>query len=129
MAEMSLMVKAAEGVKVIGLLMPDSEQSVATELVVNYIQNIGETFTKYATTGNILMRIAKENIKTYRMVSLNREKMLLYLTHAAKSDMAALIYRKDNPGLIDDAVDTFDRIFEEGIDVVDLIRKMLAGKK
>jgi len=129
MAEMSLMVKAAEGVKVIGLLMPDSEQSVATELVVNYIQNIGETFTKYATTGNILMRIAKENIKTYRMVSLNREKMLLYLTHAATSDMAALIYRKDNPGLIDDAVDTFDRIFEEGIDIIELIRKMLAGKK
>jgi len=128
MAEMSLMVKAAEGVKIIGLLIPDGEQSVATELVVKYIQNIGEAFANLAASGNILMRIAKENIKTYRMTSLNREKMILYLTHTAKSDMAALIHRKDNPGLIDDAVDTFDRIFEEGIDIAELLQKMLAAK-
>jgi len=126
MAEMSLMVKASEGVKIIGLIIPDSEQSVATELVVKYIQNIREAFANLTAPGNILLRIAKENIKTYRMTSLNREKMLLYLTHAAKSDMAALIHRKDNPGLIDDAVDTFDRIFDEGIDVMDIVKQSLS---
>ena len=129
MAEMSLLVRAMEGVKVIGLMMPQGEQSFTTELVAKYMQNIGKEFASIAATGNIVLRIAKENIKTYRMVSLNKEKMLLYLTHAAESDIAALVHRKDNPGLIDDAVETFDRIFNDGVDVVELVKQMLAGNQ
>ncbi len=117
MAEMSLMARARNGVKIIGLLMPaEGKQSFTKELIRSYIKNVGDAFTKLASTGNILLRIAKEDYKTYRMVSLNSDKMLLYLTHAAESDMAALIQRKDNSGLIDDAVMTFDRIYDEAID-------------
>jgi hypothetical protein len=51
--------------------------------------------------------------------------MLLYLTHAKESDMAALVHRKDNPGLIDDAIRTFDELWETGIDVLDVVKQML----
>ncbi|MFW9843539.1 MAG: hypothetical protein ACFFEV_03070 [Candidatus Thorarchaeota archaeon] len=127
MAEMSLMTKALDGVRIIGLLMPTEEQAFTTNAIANYLESIKDTFASFAASGNISLNIAKENIKTYRMVSLNREKMLLYLTHAADSDIAALIHRKDNPGLIDDAVDTFDRIFNEGINIMELVQQMLSG--
>ncbi len=130
MAEMSLMARAMDGVKIIGLLMPvEGKQSFTTELILSYIQNVGEAFVNLASTGNISLRIAKENSKTYRMVSLNSEKMLLYLTHAAESDMAALIQRKDNSGLIDDAVRTFDTIFDEAIDVMEIVKQALSGNQ
>ena len=117
MAEMSLMARSIDGVKVMGLIMPvEGQQAFTKKLIASYIHNIRDSFVRLASTGNISIRIAKEAYKTYRMVSLNSDKMLLYLTHAASSDMAALIQRKDNPGLIDDAVETFDRINEEATD-------------
>ncbi|MCK5390115.1 MAG: hypothetical protein KAJ36_06475, partial [Candidatus Thorarchaeota archaeon] len=130
MAEMSLMARAMDGVKIIGLLMPiEGKQSRTTELILSYIQNVGEAFVNLASTGNISLRIAKENSQTYRMVSLNSDKMLLYLTHAVESDTAALIQRKDNPGLIDDAVKTFDTIFDEAIDIMDIVKQALSGNQ
>ena len=129
-AEMSLMTRAMDDVKIIVLLMPvEGKQSRTIELILNYIQNVGNTFVKLASTGNILLRIAKEEMKTYRMVSLNSDKMLLYLTHAPESDMAALIQREDNPGLIDDALKTFDKIYDEGIDIMNIVKKGLSGNQ
>lgn len=123
MAEMSLMTRAVDGVKIIGLLMPaEGKLSFTKELISKYIKHIAGTFAKLASTGNISIRIAKENYRTYRMVSLNSDKMLLYLTHAAESDTAALIQRKDNPGLVDDAVKTFDTIYDEAINMQSLSR-------
>jgi len=104
----------------------EGKQSLTTDLILNYIQHIGDAFTKLASTGNISFRIAKKNYQTYRMVSLNSDKMLLYLTHAAESDMAALIQRKDNPGLIDDAVKTFDTIYDEAGDVMVMVKQALS---
>ena len=130
MAEMSLMTRAKDGVKIISVLMPvEGKQSLTTDLILNYIQHIGDAFTKLASTGNISFRIAKKNYQTYRMVSLNSDKMLLYLTHAAESDTAALIQRKDNPGLIDDAVKTFDRIYDEAGDVMDMVKQAISENK
>ncbi len=130
MAEMSLMARAKDGVKIISVLMPvEGNQSLTTDLILNYIQHIGDAFTKLASTGNISFRIAKKNYQTYRMVSLNSDKMLLYLTHAAESDMAALIQRKDNPGLIDDAVKTFGTIFNESIDVMVSMKQALSENR
>jgi len=130
LAEMSLMARANDGVKIICVLMPvEGKQSATTDLILNYIQHIGDAFTKLASTGNISFRIAKKNYQTYRMVSLNSDKMLLYLTHAAESDMAALIQRKDNPGLIDDAVKTFDTIYDEAGDVMVMVKQALSGNQ
>ena len=126
LAEQKLVTRAFDGVKVSGILMPQKHQEFTTELIVRYLRNMGDTFGNLAATGNISLRIAKEYSTTYRMVSLNNEKMLLYLTHSAESDIAALIHRRDNPGLIDDAVKTFDNLFDEGINVVEVVEKMLS---
>jgi hypothetical protein len=74
-------------------------------------------------TGNLKTRTTKTSLKTYRMVALNTDVMLLYLTHSPASDMAALVRREDNPGLVDDALDTFDTLWEDGVDM----KKMLTN--
>jgi len=58
------------------------------------------------------------------MVALNTDVMLLYLTHSPESDMAALVRREDNPGLVDDALSTFDKIWEEGVDIMEMVAKL-----
>jgi len=75
-------------------------------------------FVQGVSTGNIELRLAGERLQTYRMVSLNSEKILLYLTQAKASDIAALIHRKDNPVLVDDAIETFDRLWNTGFDII-----------
>jgi Fe2+ or Zn2+ uptake regulation protein len=129
MAEMSLLARAKDGVKILTVMVPSEGTSSPTGLFKEFLKNVGSAFTNLAGSGNISLKVAKKHVKTYRMVSLNREKMLLYLTHTPESDMAVLVHRKDNPGLIDDAVDTFDRIARISINVVEIVRQMLSEDK
>lgn len=126
-AEQRIMARALDGVTAMGLIVPDDQMNDATDQIAKFVGPVGKIFIKMAETGNISLKLTRESLKTYRMVSLNSDRMLLYLTHAAESNMAALIHRKDNPGLIDDAIATFDRLFEDGIDVVGLVKQMLSS--
>ena len=94
-------------------------------IMVNHIGPIVDVFNQVIKTGNLETRLLREPISTYRIVSLNEDKMLLYLTHGAESNLAALIHRKDNPGLIDDAIRTFDNLFETGTDFILVLEQML----
>ncbi len=127
MAEMSLLARAVDGVKILALGMPSKDTSFTADSIAGYLRVMGDSFSKLSATGNVQINVATEFVQTYRMVSLNREKMLLYLTHAADSDKAVLIYRKNNPGVIDDAVDTFDRIFATSLNIIDLVQQKIAG--
>ncbi|TFG33915.1 hypothetical protein EU527_05905 [Candidatus Thorarchaeota archaeon] len=127
LAEQRLMARAMDGVRVAGVILPQKHQEFTRDLITNFLKNTGDSLKALAATGNITITIAKEFISTYRMVSLNNEKMLLYLTHAAESDTAALIHRQDNPGLIDDAVKTFDTLYEEGISILDIVQQMITS--
>ncbi|TFG34067.1 hypothetical protein EU527_05135 [Candidatus Thorarchaeota archaeon] len=129
LAEQKLMAKSRDGVKITSVLLPQKHQEFTTDLIIKYLKNIGDSFRALAATGNISLKIAKDFTPTYRMVSLNNEKMLLYLTHSAESDVAALIHRQDNPGLIDDAVNTFDTLFKEGMSVIEIVEQMITSKK
>lgn len=123
--EQELVAAVHRGARVMGLMIPWTKDKSGTDLIAEFVRNMVDQFNKTSATGSILLRVSKEIVNTYRMVSLNREKMILYLTNAAESDAAALIQRKDNPGLVDDAVDTFDRLFADGIDVLDAVRGCL----
>lgn len=121
--ELRVMQAGFRGVKVLGLLTPVGEDTFDVELLAKHLVPLAEVFEQAAGTGNIQLRISHEPIKTYRIVSLNEDKMLLYLTHAKESDVAALVHRKDNPGLLNDALRTFDEIWETSIDVLEIVKK------
>ncbi|MHA2221604.1 MAG: hypothetical protein ACXAAO_06055 [Candidatus Thorarchaeota archaeon] len=127
--ELRLIQSGFRGVKVLGLLTPTGEDKLDLNLMTGHLATMAEPFEQAAKTGNIQLRLTRKPINTYRIVSLNEDKMLLYLTHAKESDMAALVHREDNPGLIDDAISTFNELWETGIDVLDLVKQMLQKDK
>ena len=116
------------GVKIRTLMIPVEQSEQTLSLIAGYLRTLSQDFMQGVGTGNIELRLARERVQTYRMVSLNNEKILLYLTQAKASDIAALIHRKDNPVLIDDAIETFDRLWDTGIDVIDHITRMVSSK-
>jgi len=122
--ELRVMQAGLRGVKVLGLLTPVGQDTFDVELLAKHLVPLADVFEKAASTGNIQLRLSREPINTYRIVSLNEDKMLLYLTHAKESDVAALVHRKDNPGLLDDALRTFDEIWETSIDVLEIVKQM-----
>ena len=127
--ELRLIQSGFRGVKVKGLLTPIEDEEMNLNLMVGHLTTLVEPFEKAARTGNIGLKFSREPINTYRMLTLNEEKMLLYLTHAKESDMAALVHREDNPGLIDDAIRTFEELWKTGIDVLDLVQQMLQKQR
>ena len=122
--ELRVMQAGFRGVKVMGLLTPVGQDTFDVKLLAKHLVPLAEVFEQAASTGNIQLRLSQEPLKTYRIVSLNEDKMLLYLTHAKESDVAALVHRNDNPGLLDDALRTFDEIWETSIDVLEIVKKM-----
>jgi Fe2+ or Zn2+ uptake regulation protein len=129
MTEQRIIQGASKGVKIHGILTPHQHEEFSIELIAGYLNALSGPFIEAVSTGNVKVKLAKESVQTYRMVSLNRDKMLLYLTHAKESDVAVLIHRGSNAGLIDDAISTFDRLWENGLDIVETVMKMIDSKK
>ena len=126
--EIKILEAGFKGAKVMGLLTPIGKNSLDPSLMAGHLTSIMNVFEQVTETGNIQLKISQEPAHTYRMVSLNENKMLLYLTHAKESDVAALVHHDDNPGLIDDAIRTFDRLWETGIDVLEIVKQILQKK-
>ncbi|MHA2140112.1 MAG: hypothetical protein ACXADC_04640 [Candidatus Thorarchaeota archaeon] len=127
--EMELLMKATEGIKLKSIMIPSEDASRDPTIIAQYIGNLRELLREALSSGNLAIRSPGAPLKTYRMVSLNTDVMLLYLTQSPASDMAALVRREDNPGLLDDALNTFDRIFDEGIDIIEMFRKLAGVNK
>ncbi len=126
--ELKVIQAGFRGVKVQGLLTPIGQEDLDLNLMARHLAPMVEVFEKVTGTGNIQLKLTREPINTYRIVCLNEDKMLLYLTHAKESDVAAVIHRDYNPGLIDDAIKTFDNLWETGIDVLEMVKQVLKKK-
>ena len=127
--ELRVMQAGFRGVKILGLLTPVGKQTLDVKIMADHLAPLAEVFAQAAKTGNIFLKLIPEPVNTYRIVSLNEDKMLLYLTHAKDSDVAALVHRKDNPGLLDDALRTFDKLWEKSIDVLEMVANMTQDSK
>jgi hypothetical protein len=129
LAELKLIEACFRGVRVRGLLTPSEQGKNDMGKMASHIAPIVDAFSQVAKTGNLEARFTRAPVNTYRIVSLNEDKMLLYLTHGAESNVAALVHRRDNPGLVDDAIKTFDGLFEDGIDFVQILDQMAQRAK
>ncbi|MFW9886953.1 MAG: hypothetical protein ACFFER_02150 [Candidatus Thorarchaeota archaeon] len=127
--EFELLMTAAEGIKLCVILVPTEDVSRDPKVMSKYIGGSAELLQQVMVTGNLAIRSPRTPLKTYRMVALNEDMMLLYLTHSPASDMAALVRREDNPGLVNDALNTFNRIWEEGVDIIQMVSQLLEASK
>lgn len=126
--ESRIMQIVSRNVKVRGLLIPVEQSDQTMKLITDHLRTTSREFAEGIGMGNIEMRVARERVQTYQMICLNNEKILLYLTQTSASDIAALIHRKDHPGVIDDAIETFDRLWGIGIDITDLITGIVSSR-
>lgn len=122
--ELELLKKAGEGIKLWSVLVPTEDASRDPKVISTYIGGLGKLLREVMQTGNLSVRSPRSHLKTYRMVALNTDVMLLYLTQSPESDMAALIRREDNPGLVDDALSTFQKIWDDSIDIMQMVAKL-----
>ncbi|MCK5238997.1 MAG: hypothetical protein KAR33_05580 [Candidatus Thorarchaeota archaeon] len=82
-----------------------------------YLQKEGTSLIKGVMSGKLKVRVIKDATLSYRMMSLNGEKMLLFLTDASLPDSVAFVTRDANPKLIDDAIDAFDKAWANSEDI------------
>ncbi len=95
-------------------------------LLKNFISNLSEVFHEAIRTRKLELRALPPGTRSYRMLSLNDKVMMLYLTDVAAADTAALIYKRENPTLIEDAINTFERLWEEAHDISNVLTQMMS---
>ncbi len=109
---------AQQGVNVHVILeqLPFDNASDDTEIDY-FFKGEGAILEEPLSSGKLLVRVKGEEEVGYRMLSLNREKMLLFLADAPKPDTVALITREANSVIIDNAVDSFDAAWQTATDI------------
>jgi Fe2+ or Zn2+ uptake regulation protein len=115
-----------DGVKVLGLIIPSIPIENGMNYMGQFFEKLGKPLIKAISTGNLIVKIANEKLFTYRMISLNSERMILHLTNTVGCGAAALIHRNDNARLIDDAVKTFDKFWNESSEITELMTSLFA---
>ncbi len=112
-------------VKALNILMAQSDHA-GLGLLKNFISNLSEVFHEAIRTRKLELRALPPGTRSYRMLSLNDKVMMLYLTDVAAADTAALIYKRENPTLIEDAINTFERLWEEAHDISNVLTQMMS---
>jgi hypothetical protein len=118
---------ATEGITVKGLLTGERLQDNDLGALVTFFQRGANDLIQAAMSGNLQFRMKPHIGATYRIVSLNRERMILILTKGAHPESVIFLTRESNPGLIDDAVDVFDSSWEESEDMMARFSQMLGA--
>ncbi|MFW9921376.1 MAG: hypothetical protein ACFFED_17380 [Candidatus Thorarchaeota archaeon] len=128
--ERVLLETVQKGVKIKALLAHHSlveayEASDLSEL----FRREQDLFKKAIANDLIDIRAPRDNLMPYRIISLNNDKMFMFLADTANPDTVALIFREGNPSMVDSAIEKFDRIFAEGEElnatVLEEIERML----
>jgi hypothetical protein len=80
-------------------------------------KNMYEYIKNAQDIGNVGYRIFPREDSTYQFMSRNREGIVLFISEKPLS--ATWIPRTENPELVDNAIDGFDRDYEQGIDILE----------
>jgi Fe2+ or Zn2+ uptake regulation protein len=127
--ENKLLESVIKGLKLQALIIPTGANKQGSELLARFLSGVSKLFIDAINSGRLQMRFLQEGTETYRMLCLNQDMLILYLTDTYKADTAALVYRKDNPILVDDAVSTFDRLWDKAIDATEFLKQLVSAKE
>ncbi|MHA1934172.1 MAG: hypothetical protein ACW97A_02725 [Candidatus Thorarchaeota archaeon] len=120
--EKELLNAVTQGLKIKALITmnlksPEEGQAV----LAGFLKGVGGLLANAIASGNLEVRARPTKDLTYRMISRNYDKMLLFLTNAPAPDTGALLYREARNPLIDDAIKTFDTLWEESQDIIQML--------
>ncbi|MDF1538554.1 MAG: hypothetical protein P1Q69_06595 [Candidatus Thorarchaeota archaeon] len=123
--EQRILEAARDGLEVRALLNQAPFGIRLTETILrSFAEGEKELMETGLASGKVQIRLADKEETGYTMVSLNRDKMVLFLAYSPRPDSVALITRKGNHILIDDAVNSFDALWDRAQDLSKTYSKM-----
>ena len=125
--EKALLEAVQGGLTIKALLTSPMPQGQGPASLASFLSKTGSLVVQGILDGRLQLRATPQPTSTYRMLCLNEEKMILFMSKAPYPDSAALIYRDDNPTMVDDAVATFDRLWESAIDISAILKQAIAS--
>ncbi len=125
--EKALLEAVQNGLTIKALLTSQMPQGQGPASLASFLSKTSSLVVRGILDGRLQLRATPQHTSTYRMLCLNEEKMILFMSKAPYPDSAALIYRDDNPIMVDDAIATFDRLWESATDISAILRQAIAS--
>lgn len=113
-----------KGVDMHVLLIPSAMASDMSSVSKNVLGHEAQMI-EAVKSGHLVFKLYSRDIQTYRLLALNNEKLMMILTHAYRPDTVVLFKRDEYPVLVDNAIQTFDRLYNESIDALQLLQAAL----
>jgi Fe2+ or Zn2+ uptake regulation protein len=113
-----------KGVDMHVVLIPSalaSDMSAVSQVMLGHQTQIMEALK----SRHLVFKMYSHDIQTYRLLALNNEKLIMILTHAWRPDTVVLFNRDEHPVLVDNAIQTFDRLWNESVDAAQLLAARL----
>ena len=94
--------------------------------VAAFMRDEGSQLAGLLMSGRLQMRLYPEDVATYRIVALNRSKLVMLLTNAFRPDTAVLLDQAEQPVVVEHAMQRFDTLWNQSMDVRELMASMFA---
>ena len=78
---------------------------------------INKSVEDVVKSGQLQVRMMRYHSKTYKMICLNEDKILLIMAESMSQPMAIFTEKDTNPILIKDAVDSFENRWRDSVEV------------
>ncbi|MGY5875057.1 MAG: hypothetical protein RTU30_04880 [Candidatus Thorarchaeota archaeon] len=118
--EQAIIEIASRGGKIQALLLVTEDVTTEFKNMSRYMSKREGPLLQALMSRQLEVRVVVRDENTYRMLSLNSDRMVLILTDLSFPDKASFVTRDDNPLLIDDALRVFDELWENGRDIREL---------
>jgi hypothetical protein len=125
--EKALLEAIQEGLTIKALLTSQIPQGQGPASLASFLSKTSSLVVQGILDGRLQLRATPQPTSTYRMLCLNKEKMILFMSKAPYPDSAALIHRDDNATMVDDAVATFDKLWESAIDISAILKQAITS--
>ncbi|RDE11235.1 MAG: hypothetical protein C4K49_12240 [Candidatus Thorarchaeota archaeon] len=95
-------------------------------VVATFMRDEVSQLASLLSSGRLQFRLYPEDIATYRIVALNRSKLVMLLTNAFRPDTAVLLDRTEQPIVVEHAMQRFDTLWDQSIDARALMATLFA---
>ncbi len=126
--EKALLEAIQDGLTIKALLTSQMPRGQGPASLASFLSKTSSLVVQGILDGRLQLRATPQPTLTYRMLCLNEEKMILFMSKAPYPDSAALIHREDNATMMDDAIATFDRLWESAIDISAILKQAIASR-
>ncbi|TFG12270.1 hypothetical protein EU537_10000 [Candidatus Thorarchaeota archaeon] len=124
--ELKIIEKTIEGVVIRGLIqIVEDRIDEALEENVDFFMRMRDMIMESIKSGYLELKAIPIQKSTYQFVSLNSEKMLLFLTGTKQPDTVALFTRENRSILLDDAIGSFDKLWTQATDLNEMVYDFL----